>query len=266
MNIVVNGLLMHVETAGDGPPLAALHGFTGASAAWEPFLSDWSRRFRVIAPDLIGHGQSGAPRNADRYSMERFTDDFARLLDVLGEDRICLLGYSMGGRAALAFACRYPEKVHALLLESSSPGLKTTAERKERKAKDHALADKIIAEGVESFVQAWEALPLFASQSEMQRSALRKQRLSNNEIGLANSLRGMGTGAQRSYWDELERLSFPVRLIVGEKDRKFAGIAEEMAQRLPNASVVQVENAGHAVHVEQPRIFDKMVVEFFNHS
>ncbi len=114
-------------------------------------------------------------------------------------------------------------------------------------------------------MQYWEKLPLFASQSNLsakQREALRRQRLNNRASGLANSLRGVGTGVQPALHDQLPTLDLPVLLITGELDQKFCGIARQMAQLLPRAQLSIVAGAGHTVHLEQPTVFARQVREF----
>jgi len=265
MRIQVNGVHYHVETAGEGAALLLLHGFTGSASTWRPFLPSWSRRFRVIAVDVLGHGQSDAPLNPTRYSTECAVSDLAQLLDQLEVRQAHLLGYSMGGRLALSFAMVQPERVRSLILESSSPGLGTAEERAERVRSDEALAARIEREGIERFVDYWENIPLFHSMRRLPedvRLAIRRQRLANSPRGLAGSLRGMGTGAQPSWWDRLLRLTMPVQLIVGELDGKFCAIGRRMSKLIPDCRLVEVENAGHAVHVERADFFDTIVMDF----
>ncbi|WP_283153836.1 2-succinyl-6-hydroxy-2,4-cyclohexadiene-1-carboxylate synthase [Guptibacillus hwajinpoensis] len=265
MIYTVGGQPFHVEIAGEGEPLLLLHGFTGSSENWSSFMKRWSRLYKVIAIDLIGHGESAKPNDASQYTMESMGSYLKQLLNLLGIDQLHLLGYSMGGRFALSFAVQYPSLIKTLILESSSPGLFTEDQRRERVQKDHALARRIQKEGIEDFVTFWESLPLFSSQKKLSpsiQSEIRKQRLSNTEIGLANSLIGMGTGAQASYWSVLEKITFPVLLIVGEYDQKFISIGKQMEKKLPQADFVQIIGAGHTIHVEEPEIFDKMVVAF----
>jgi 2-succinyl-6-hydroxy-2,4-cyclohexadiene-1-carboxylate synthase len=97
---------------------------------------------------------------------------------------------------------------------------------------------------------------------EGQRAALREQRLCNSAAGLANSLRGVGTGAQPSLWQRLGELRLPVLLVAGALDAKFARIAAEMAEHLPGARLRVVPDAGHAVHFERPDAFDALVIAF----
>jgi 2-succinyl-6-hydroxy-2,4-cyclohexadiene-1-carboxylate synthase len=265
MRMQVNGVHYNVETAGEGPALLLLHGFTGSTATWRSFLPSWSRRFRVIAVDCLGHGQSDAPLDPARYATEHAVSDLTVLLDQLGVDQAHVLGYSMGGRLALSFAMMRPERLRSLILESSSPGLRTEEERSERMRSDEALAARIERDGVEKFVDYWENIPLFQSMRrlpESVRAALRRQRLANSAHGLAGSLRGMGTGAQPSWWERLSELAMPVQLIVGELDEKFTAIGRRMGELIPDCRLVEVQGAGHAVHVERADFFDTIVMGF----
>jgi 2-succinyl-6-hydroxy-2,4-cyclohexadiene-1-carboxylate synthase len=166
---------------------------------------------------------------------------------------------------ALYTALNQPFVFKSLILESASPGLKTKDERAARRASDEKLAQMIERDGIEAFVNYWESLPLWDSQKNLApevRQQLRDQRLKNNPIGLANSLRGMGTGAQPSLWDKLPELNIPVLLIAGELDTKFVAIAQEMHSLLPNSRLVIVPNAGHTVHLEQPELYTQAITAF----
>jgi 2-succinyl-6-hydroxy-2,4-cyclohexadiene-1-carboxylate synthase len=171
----------------------------------------------------------------------------------------------MGGRLALYFALHYPHRLRSLLLESSSPGLATAEERSARRQRDDELATWIEAHEITAFVARWEALPLWSSQtavSTAKRSALRAQRRQNSRRGLANSLRGMGTGVQPPLWDNLPQLTLPVQLISGALDQKFVQINKKMAALLPAARLNIVPEAGHTVHWERPEFFAKIVEMF----
>jgi 2-succinyl-6-hydroxy-2,4-cyclohexadiene-1-carboxylate synthase len=176
-----------------------------------------------------------------------------------------LVGYSMGGRLALGFALTYPERVRRLVLESASPGLETDEERTARRAADEELAKQLEGEGVEAFVDRWEAQPLFASQSALPaevRTAHRARRLRNDPRSLAAALRGLGTGVLPSYWRALEACEVPTLLLTGEVDMKFVDIAGRMQDRMRNARLVVVPGAGHAVHLERPQAWVEAVVGF----
>ena len=263
--LLVNGCSYHLEIDGAGPPLVALHGFTGSTETWAPFRASLGRWFTLLAIDLLGHGRSECPPDPRRYRLESCVDDLVAILDRLGLDHVDLLGYSMGGRAALHLAAAAPDRIHSLVLESASPGIRTVKDRAARVRADGRLADLLEGEGIKAFVDRWEQVPLFASQAGLPlpvRAALRSQRLRNNPLGLANSLRGMGTGEMEPLFDRLSKLDVPTRLIVGALDEKYRSLGREMADALPRATLAIVENAGHAVHLEQPDAFASIVLEF----
>lgn len=265
MRISVNGITLHAALAGAGPPLLLLHGFTGSAATWRPLAERLAPLRRTIAVDLIGHGLSDAPADPARYSMEHCLADLLALLDALGLARAAVLGYSLGGRVALQLAAAAPERVSALVLESASPGLASATERAARAAADDALATAIERDGLAAFVAGWEQLPLWASQAALPaelRARLRAQRLANRRHGLANSLRGMGTGRQASLWDRLPALATPTLLLAGALDEKYTAIAQAMAAALPCAQLAIIAHAGHAIHLERFDVFTQQVITF----
>lgn len=171
----------------------------------------------------------------------------------------------MGGRLALMLACRYPSRIQSLILESSSPGLKSDRERQERVASDEKLAVFIEREGIESFVNHWENIPLFQTQKRVnleKRAMLRSLRLQNNAQGLANSLRGMGTGKQPSLWTCLATLPMPIFLITGALDTKYVSIANQISAQIEGAKLALVDGAGHTVHFEKKEQFIHLVLDF----
>ncbi|MRG85210.1 2-succinyl-6-hydroxy-2,4-cyclohexadiene-1-carboxylate synthase [Salinibacillus xinjiangensis] len=255
-----------VERAGQGEPLVLLHGFTGSTSTWAPFVDNWSEHFEVICIDLPGHGKTNV--NGE-FSMESTCEDLHVLLKQLGYRKVHLLGYSLGGRAALSFACLYPNDVSSLILESSSPGLWTKEERVSRIQHDEALARRIENEGIESFVDFWANIPMFETQKRLSlkvQEQVRQERLNQTAKGLASSLRYMGTGAQPSWWDDLKQLHMPTLLLSGELDQKFTKLNQAMVDVIPNASHKVVKDAGHAIHVEKLQIFDKIVCDFILHN
>jgi 2-succinyl-6-hydroxy-2,4-cyclohexadiene-1-carboxylate synthase len=260
-----DGLELHIALGGEGPPLVLLHGFTGSVNTWAPLRAWLERSHRVVAIDLPGHGLSSAPVTPERYGLERFADDLVRVLDALAIERTALLGYSMGGRAALRFARRHPGRLTALVLESTSPGIADAAARASRVRADEALADAIERDGVQAFVERWERLPLWDSQHSLPaevRASLHAQRESNAPRGLANSLRGAGAGADLPMIGHLAEIAVPTLLIAGALDAAYVGHGRQMELELPRARLVVVPDAGHTVHLERPELFAAEVSAF----
>lgn len=250
------------EVAGQGKPVVLLHGFTGSTATWSKLVSIVAVTHQVITIDLPGHGKT---KVASPKTMLDCCADIKAIFEQLGIKKAHLLGYSMGGRTALSFAMTYPEMVNSLILESASPGLAQETDREDRIKKDRKLAERIITGGVASFVDYWESIPLFKSQKKLPKAVqqtIRAERISQQDEGLAMSLTYMGSGAQPSWWDKLYMLTIPVLLVVGELDLKFVKLNKAMHCLLPRSNLKVVEEAGHAIHVEQFNFFGKIVNEF----
>jgi 2-succinyl-6-hydroxy-2,4-cyclohexadiene-1-carboxylate synthase len=262
---VGDGLCLHVATSGEGLPLVLLHGFTGSTETWASLRSVAEKSHTVIAVDLPGHGKSTAPNDPRCYALTRVADDLISVLDRFSIDRTVLLGYSMGGRAALRFALAHGDRVAGLILESLSPGIIDSAGRAARVRSDNALADAIESDGIEAFVNRWERLPIWDTQRALPddaRNRLREQRLENRQEGLANSLRGAGAGQDEPILDRLGEIKAPTLLIAGELDIKYVDIAMSMQRVLSNARLSVIPEAGHAAHFERPEAFASVVMEF----
>jgi 2-succinyl-6-hydroxy-2,4-cyclohexadiene-1-carboxylate synthase len=263
--VCANGSDFHVEDHGNGSPLVLLHGFIGSAASWSSVSRDLAGGHRVVAIDLIGHGASSAPADPSRYAFEQALHDLAEVTAQLGITRASWLGYSMGGRLALGMALDYPDRVSSLILVSATAGIQDEYERLQRTEADEVMARRIEGAGVEAFVAEWERLPIWESQRTLPNEVSRAQRdirLGNRAVGLSNSLRGMGQGAQPSYWERLGEIKVPVLLMAGALDRKFVGIAGQMGVRIVDATLSVIPDAGHAVHLERPREFIEDVRTF----
>ncbi len=263
--LVQEGLRLHVTRAGTGPPLLLLHGFTGSSETWNALRATLGTAWTTLTMDLAGHGRSGAPNDPSFYTLEAQTNHVLRALDTLGLQHVSVLGYSLGGRVALRFALEHPARVTALILESTSPGIADPEERAERQAADSALASSIEQEGIAAFVDRWERLPMWDSQAALSpetRGQLHVQRMRNDPLGLANSLRGAGAGADPPQLDRLARLRVPTLLIAGALDDKFVALSQLMERTITGARLTIVADAGHAVHLERPETFAQLVENF----
>jgi 2-succinyl-6-hydroxy-2,4-cyclohexadiene-1-carboxylate synthase len=262
---VGDALCLHVETSGEGPAVVLLHGFTGSTETWTSLRAALDQSHTVIAVDMPGHGHSSAPNDPRCYELPRFADNLAFILDQMSIDRAFILGYSMGGRAALKFALAYPERTIGLILESMSPGISDPEERQARVEADNALADAIESDGIEAFVNRWERLPIWKTQETVRaedRAMLRAHRLDNRQEGLANSLRGAGVGIDEPVQDLLPSIDTPTLLIAGALDTKYVEIAKEMKNEMPRARLHVIMDAGHAAHFERPDAFAASVLPF----
>jgi 2-succinyl-6-hydroxy-2,4-cyclohexadiene-1-carboxylate synthase len=245
---------------GDGAPVTLLHGFTQSGRSWREVIARLGPAYRWIVPDLRGHGETvtrpGAP-----CTMEACAGDLLMLWDHLGVEQTHLAGYSMGGRLALHVAARHPERILSLLTVGAHAGLDESA-REGRRRGDESLAERIEKDGLESFVDYWGGLPLFAGLERRGPSfvaQVRTQRLENHVAGLACSLRGMGAGVMEPVWEELADVKFPCTFVAGQLDHGYVASARRLATSVPSGRVEVVQRAGHSVHQERPDAFARVL-------
>ena len=230
------------------PTIVLLHGFTQTGASWRAVVDALRERYTALAPDLRGHGSAAHVRPV---TMGACVDD------VLGvaAGRLVLAGYSMGGRVALRVALARPDRVGRLVLVSTTPGIADDLERAGRREDDEALAAELDGGlDTEAFARRWARQPVLRGQPAAVAAAAHSDRLRNEPAALAAALRGLGQGATAPVWSRLGELRMPVTLLAGERDARYAKLAERMAARMPRAEVLIVPGTGHAVHLEAPRL------------
>ena len=243
-----------------------IHGFGSTSKDWDDPISLLSTDYQCIAIDLPGFGKSSHPRTDKFYETDFLIQLIHDILDELRVEKVILVGYSMGGRVALQVAKKYPEKIMALVLESSSPGLLTVKERRLRIEKDTELISYIKNNSLEKFFSEWQKQPLFASQinlpPKVQKRILKMKMTSNSWTGLIMSLSNFGQGVMENLWKKLPSINVPVLLLSGKFDSKYTEIQNEMHKLFPNSVHKIIDEAGHNLHLEKPQVFVNLVKEF----
>ena len=244
-------------------PLILLHGFTGGISSWDGVTTELGDAGTLHTLPLLGH-EASALREASPRSFEQELDRLAGLVRARSETRSHLAGYSLGARLALGLLVRHPGLWLSATLIGVHPGLHTEAERSERRAADAKWQALLTARGIQAFVAAWEAQPLFTARgtvSESLLSAQRALRLSHRPEGLARSLEVVGLGVMPNYWPKLARLTQPVTLLTGALDTKFSALASRAAPQIPRGRWASVPAAGHNLLLEAPRAVATYLLE-----
>ena len=242
---------------GRGTPLLMIHGFPLTSSAWNRQVEVLEKKFRVIAPDLRGFGQSEAV--GDATSMADFADDLVALMSHLDLSSVVVMGHSMGGYVALNLVTRFPEKIQGLILVGSKPG----ADSQEAAKKRHETAAKALDGGSEAILKDMAA-KMVAKNSTNKEMIVEIEKLMRpaQPRGLANALRGMAVRPDST--PNLGHITAPTLLISGDADALIP--CEEsmtMAERIPKATLEIIPAAGHLVSFEKASEFNAVLTRWF---
>jgi 3-oxoadipate enol-lactonase len=233
----------------NGDPIVLLAGFPLTRDIWDTCAESLARRYRVVRPDLRGVGASSVPDGP--YLMDLLAADVAAVLDALGIERATIVGHSMGGYAALAFARMYTERIARIVLVCS----RLAADTPEQAAARRQLADRVeLEQTMEPVIEAY--LPrLFAPRTLRERPALfesaRRIARLNDPRGAAALLRGM---ALRNPSDDIATdLKMPMAMIAGAGDAVIpVAEARSIAAAFPQGRLWLCERSGHLPMLEEP--------------
>lgn len=258
-------------------PVVLLHGFAQNALSWDGVASCLAQHHVMYALDFVGHGESERPSDQAPYEMDVVCEALLAFLRFVqcehGGFAPAVVGYSMGGRIALAatvsaLATESDIPFSMLVLESAGLGPASSDERDALARRNEENARRVQEEGVAKFMEAWERLPLFATQQtlpENVRLGVRKQRLSNDSFALARTFRG--TGAQRmphrsqslAALASLCEKGIAVHYVAGQLDEKYAEVAKLLEREQVRVRVVP--RVGHNVHLECPEAFLQILAD-----
>jgi pimeloyl-ACP methyl ester carboxylesterase len=255
----VGGGSLWYEEAGEGPPVALLHGFSLDSRIWDPQFESFARHFRTIRYDLRGHGRSSMPVEGEAYSHEQ---DLSVLLERLGvQPRPSLCGLSLGGAVAVDFALRYPGATRSLVLaDSALGGYRWTAEASGLQRAVHRLAREA---GVEAARELWLRDPLFARSLARSESAGLLTQVISGYSGWHWLHRDPAVPLDPPAVNRLGEMGLPALVVVGEHDTPdMRGMASALHAGIPRAELVVMRGAGHLPNLEMPAELNRVVLEF----
>ena len=217
----------------------------------------------VVLWDHRGHGQSPAPENDGKWSLENVMTDLGAIVDATTpEVPFVATGHSFGGLASLHFTSRFPERVRALVLVGSGPGFKNPDAAEGWAQQVERTANFLETRGFEDFVNGRAGTTCIGSKPEVPAAqAAAKAILAQSVPGIARFGREISATIPPVI-DELADISVPALVLVGENDKPYRRAGEVMSAKLANARHVVVPDAGHIVNIEQPDVFEREVLGF----
>jgi pimeloyl-ACP methyl ester carboxylesterase len=234
------------RVSGQGPAVVFLHGFMESARIWRAFAYKLSSRFRVIRINLPGHGGSSVFH--EPHTMEFMATTVHAVLEKEKVEKAMLVGHSMGGYVALAFAEKWPEMLSGLVMFSSS-SFGDSTERKQERDRAIKAAESHKMKYVTSVV------PNLFFERTGNKAAKRIYKLvklasAQSKEGIIAAIRGMKDRPDRS--DTLRNASFPVLFLAGKHDPLLTvEKVEEMKNMNPGSTVFYLENSAHVGFIEQ---------------
>ena len=258
------GVQIFYQVTGEGFPLIWSHEFAGSYESWEPQTRHFSRRYRVITYNDRGYPPSDVPDDPAAYSQDITIEDLRRLMDHLGLAQAYIGGLSMGGGVALNFALRYPERCRAIIVASTGSG---TTHNEAFRAGGAAMADRLLAEGTPPVMKDYGSGP---TRVQLRRkdpkgyAEFMQLLLGHNARGSAYTFRGVQL--QRPTIDRLiprlNELQVPTLIMVGDEDDPCIEPAIMLKRAIPRSGLAVLPQCGHAINLEEPALFNRIVADF----
>lgn len=256
---------------GSARHLILLHGLGSQAHTWDTFGNEASSNFRVVAPDLRGHGESG--HSEEGYAPARFIADVKTLARSMNLQSFDLVGHSLGALIAIGFAAEHPDLVNRLILEDGGPGLDTDAARGGSIGNFTRPLAFDTLESAGSWLQAQN--PRLSTRSDEEMEQMVKHRMKENWAGrwvfrhdpelywIVDDAPGWSKEDSKQVWEQLASISCPTLLLRGaESDLLSSEAAGRITAAIPNATLVEIPGAGHSIHSDTPDLFREAVLGF----
>jgi len=263
-----DGVKLHYEEAGSGTPVVFVHEFAGDLRSWDAQLSHFSRRYRCIAYNARGYPPSEVPESFERYSQERARDDVLAVMDALKLQRAYVVGLSMGGFASLHFGIKYSARALGLVVAGCGYGA-VPAQREEFQRSSRANAKLMLDEGMAKFAAGYghNASRLRLRAKDPRGFALYIKYLTEHSaLGSANTM--LGYQARRpSLYDltaQMKGITAPTLVVAGDEDDATLEPGLLMKRSIPRCGLVVLPWSGHALNLEDPALFNRIVEDFFH--
>ncbi|MGH2740651.1 MAG: alpha/beta fold hydrolase [Actinomycetota bacterium] len=272
VTIPVDGVRLSAYSFGEGPPLVLLHGLAASKLSWLPILRPLAERYRVIVPDLPGHGESSKPRA--RYTPAYYAGVVTGLLDTVGAENPVLIGNSMGGRVALEVARRSPDRVAGLvLLDPAAPGGRWAWMLQFVRVVPTGVAaipvpfqHEMIKTAIRQLFAVPDRLPdaAYAAGAD---EFVRVHRSMRARMAVLASFRGLMADPRQEFWQFVRRIRLPSLIIWGAEDHLVSVRAgRRMASLMPASELHVLPSVGHVPQYEVPERTIDLVLRFLDQA
>jgi pimeloyl-ACP methyl ester carboxylesterase len=255
----INGVSIHYEATGTGPPLVFSHEFAGDSRSWKPQVEAFAGEYRCITWNYRGYPPSDVPEDPEQYSQEILVEDLRALLDHLEIEQAHIAGLSMGGSIALVFALTYPERCLSTIIAGAGSG---SVNRSQFEVDIERVVGMLETQSMEEFASVYAQAPTRIAFKEKDPSGwelFRDQLGEHSTVGSANTMRGVQLKRPTIFdlESELTKLAVPALIVIGDEDEPCIDPAVFMRRKIPSSGLVVIPQSGHTINLEEPELFNQ---------
>ncbi len=254
-----NGITIEYSDSGEGETILLLHGLGSTKADWNDQITALSEKYRVIAPDFRGHGNSTKPKSKKEYGVGLCAEDMRLLLQNLKVTQCAIIGFSMGGAVAFDMAVKHPTLLSKMVIVNTAPDFNKLGWLGKKMVLERTLSLKF--SGMEPLARK-VANGMFPEEHQKElREAFYKRAKINDVNAYYHSFRSL---MRWGIGDEIRNVKIPTLVIASQMDYTPVSLKESYAQKMLNARVVVIKNSRHGVTMDQPEDFNKTVLKFID--
>ncbi len=260
---LINGVNLYYEVHGEGFPLVWSHEFAGDYRSWAPQVRFFSRRYRVVTYNARGYPPSDVPADGDAYTQDQAVEDLRGLLEHLGIAQAHIGGLSMGGNVALNFGLDHPELARSLIVAGTGTGSTDPDAFREQVNERAARMETEGMGGMADYAQGPARVQLLRK-DPMGWREFADQLSEHSSIGSAHTFRGV-QGRRPPIFElepRLRTLAVPTLIMTGDEDEPCIEPSIFMKRTIPTSGLVVFPQAGHAINLEDPDLFNRTVSDF----
>ena len=263
-----DGIRLYCEEAGEGVPMLFVHEFAGDLRSFETQMRHFARRYRCVAFNARGYPPSEVPEALSAYSQERARDDILAVLDGLSIQRAHIVGLSMGSLATLHFGLHYPHRALSLVLGGCGYGAEHS-QREQFRTEAADFAARIDKQGMHKLAGEYGDGPTrvqFENKDPRGFAEFVEMLSQHSSLGSANTLRGVQMERPSLYdlQTSLAELRVPTLIMAGDEDEPCLTPSLYLKHTIPSAGLALLPNTGHALNLEEPDLFHRLVDDFLH--
>jgi pimeloyl-ACP methyl ester carboxylesterase len=263
-----DGVRLYFEETGSGRPLILVHEFAGDLRSYEAQLRYFGKRYRTIAFNARGFPPSDVPEDVSAYSQTRAADDILAVLDHIGEQQAHIVGLSMGGFAVLHFGLRHRHRARSLCIGGCGYGAELD-KRETFRAEADVIANTIREGGMPAFAERYAYGPTRVQHENKDprgHAEFKAMLAEHSAVGSANTQLGVQKERPSLYAlaDDMRAIDVPTMIITGDEDWPCLLPGILMKQSIPTSALVVMPNCGHAINIEEPEEYNRIVGGFLS--